>query len=501
MNYSETGASNVGMPMNKELNALRFNNFAMRLSCEGKKCHQTLLSIGDAIMVIGIKRQVEFLNPEACRLTGWTFEEALGVNYKKVFLLSGEQEDAVVNDSIEKVFLSGKGQKLDNYAILTSKNGTEYFIEDNASPILDEKGQMVGVVLVFRDISEKKEERTKIEYLSYHDYLTGLYNRRYFEEELYRLDVTRNLPISILMGDVNGLKLINDIFGHSYGDKMLKEIAGIMQVECRSDDIIARWGGDEFVILLPKTALNDAESIAERIKTRVSAIRGYAIEISISIGCDSKTHENFDMIRTLNKAETKMYYSKTLEKSNKQSDELEAIINLFFTNCERESQHATYVSEMSQKIGIALNFSQRDLRKLVRAAKLHNIGKVILEPNLLGRGQLLKPSEYKAFEAHPLVSYRILAYFDDTLELADIVLAHHENWDGSGFPKGLKGKNIPLMARIIHIVGSYEQMIHAPDKAQAKSSEEAIQQIRNNAGIKFDPDLVGIFIKLLLTEK
>ncbi|MFA5535640.1 MAG: diguanylate cyclase [Bacillota bacterium] len=498
---NKTDGHDMVLPMNDDLDVLLCKDSLLTPICQHKKCYQTLVAIGDAIMVVNMHGGVEFLNPMASELTGWTLEDVSGVSYKKIFLLSGDRKGVVIQDSVEKVLMSGKGQKLTDYAILTSKKGVKYFIEGNVSPIIDTKGKSVGAAIAFRDISEKKEERTKIEYLSYHDYLTGLYNRRYFEEELNRLDTKRNLPISILMGDVNGLKLINDIFGHSYGDKMLKEVAGIMQNECRSDDIIARWGGDEFVMLLPKTDLNEAEKIALRIKNKISTIKDYAIEISISIGCDSKTHENLDMIRTLNKAETKMYYSKTLEKSSKQCDELEAIVNLFFENYERERQHAEYVSKMSREVGIALNLSQLDIQKLMKVGRLHNIGKVILEPGISGKEQLLKLSEYKVEESHPLVGYRILSNFDDTLELADIVLAHHENWDGSGFPKRLKGEKIPLMARIINIVGSFEQMIHSSGQATVKSYSDAILEIKNGAGTKFDPKIVDVFIELLHAKK
>jgi diguanylate cyclase (GGDEF)-like protein len=149
---------------------------------------------------------------------------------------------------------------------MISKDGTKYYLQDRGAPIFDDTGKSVGVVIVFRDVTEAKKQHAKIEYLSFHDELTGLYNRRFFETEMGRIDTKRNLPLCIIVGDVNGLKLTNDVFGHMYGDFVLKSTAEIIRNNCRSDDIIARWGGDEFVILLPKTSMQEAKKIISRIK-------------------------------------------------------------------------------------------------------------------------------------------------------------------------------------------------------------------------------------------
>ncbi|MDZ5035172.1 GGDEF domain-containing protein, partial [Clostridium perfringens] len=138
-------------------------------------------------------------------------------------------------------------------------------IEDNAAPIKGENDVINGVALAFRDVSEKKERQEKIEYLSFYDQLTGLYNRRFFEEELKRLDTKSNLPITLVIIDVNGLKLTNDAFGHLEGDKLLQKVAKVIKKECRNEDIISRIGGDEFTIILPKTSSEETEKILNRI--------------------------------------------------------------------------------------------------------------------------------------------------------------------------------------------------------------------------------------------
>lgn len=465
------------------------------LAIERNKFLQTIISIGDGVLVVDLDGKVTMLNKVAEKLTGWSNKDAVGRHYKKVFILSCEDENCIINDPIEDVLNTDTVQELDSQAILISKDGIRYSLEDSAAPIKDDKNVTIGVVLVFRDITEKREQMRKIEYLSFHDALTGLYNRMFFEEELIRLDTERNLPISIIVGDMNGLKLTNDIFGHSEGDLLLQKAAEILQKVCRADDIIARVGGDEFTILLPKTGEDEARKIIARIREQFSKENVRAMKCSISLGCDTKKQVNEDIVQILNNAEKKMYFVKTLEREESRTNAIKTIIETLHKNNPREVEHSKSVSILCKEIGKAVGLSEVDIRRVKDAGFLHDIGKIILREEILNK-DILAAQEQREMNQHPIIGFRILNSFDETLDLAELVLAHHENWDSSGYPKGLKGEEIPLLARIIAIAESYDSMMNRRGN-NAMSNGDVIEEIKRQAGAKFDPELVSVFLKIL----
>jgi diguanylate cyclase (GGDEF)-like protein/PAS domain S-box-containing protein/putative nucleotidyltransferase with HDIG domain len=497
--YDYSDVYGMTLLMSGVWNAVERREAQEKLTFERNKYLQTLISIGDGVMVVDKKGQVEVLNHVAEKLTGWSNTEAFGRHYKDIFVLSHEQQGRTINDPIAEVFATDSTQELGNHAVLTSKNGTKYYLEDSAAPIKDDNNTTVGVVLVFRDVTDKKAQRKKIEYLSFHDSLTGLYNRRFFEEEMNRLDTERNLPLSIIMGDVNGLKLTNDIFGHTFGDILLEKVGEVLRRVCRADDIIARWGGDEFVLLLPKTSLAEAEQIIERIKAEFSQEQVKAIKGSISMGAAAKYSRNDRLMEALESAEEKMYLVKTLEHNEVGSSVVDTIITTLHEHSTWEKAHSIHVSELCQELGRALKLSQVDIRKLKEAGYLHDIGKVVLDPKKLNKNFNLSDQGWNEIKKHSIVGYRILNSFDDKVDLAESVLAHHEKWDGSGYPKGLKGEEIPLLARIISIVESYDRMLHSGSE-EAMSKTEAIRVIKENGGTWFDPHLTELFAQLMETN-
>ncbi|MGY0374747.1 HD domain-containing phosphohydrolase [Clostridium sp. JNZ J1-5] len=368
------------------------------------------------------------------------------------------------------------------------------------SPVFSRKGKIIGINCFLINISEQKRAEGKIIYLSYHDQLTGLYNRRFFEKELNRLDHKENFPLTLAMGDVNGLKLINDSFGHAVGDKLLIKVAEIITKGCRKNDIIARLGGDEFVILLPKADRYEAEKVINKIKDIASNEKIGSIDISISFGHETKEDENEKIQEIFKSAENHMYKKKLFESPSIRGKTIKAIINTLHEKNKREEQHSHRVSQLCKSMGEALQLSEGKIQELKTVGLLHDIGKIAIEESILNKPSKLTGDEWEQVRRHPEIGYRILNTVNDMTEIAQYVLYHHERWDGSGYPRGLKGKEIPLQSRIITIADSYDAMTSSRSYRDALPEEVAIEELRKNAGIQFDLELTKIFIEKVLKK-
>ena len=458
----------------------------------------TLLSIGDAVISTDNVGNIHLFNTVAEQLTGWTQEEAFGKPLNEVFNIINEFTRERCNNPVTDVLNTGKIMELANHTMLISKEGIERPIEDSAAPIIDDKGNINGVVLVFRDFTEKKERQAKIAYLSYHDQLTGLYNRRFFQEEAKRLDTERNLPITLVMGDINGLKLTNDAFGHLAGDKLLIKVAEVMKKECRTDDIIARIGGDEFMFLLPNTDSDEAKIIIQRINATLAQEKLAPIILSVSFGWETKKTLAEPMTTIYKKAEDHMYRHKLSESSSMRNKAIKVIISTLNEKNKREEQHSQRVSKLCADIGIALNLSAADVGELRTGGLMHDIGKIALDENILNKPGNLNEGEWPEIRRHAETGYRILSSVNEFSQLAEYVLAHHERWDGKGYPKGLKGSKIPLHARIMTVADAYDAMTSDRPYRKALSKEAVIEELRRNAGTQFDPDIVQVLLERVL---
>ncbi|HEY5556324.1 PAS domain S-box protein [Acetobacterium sp.] len=464
------------------------------LSNEKKLLETTLISVSDGVISTDNKGNIMFLNRIAEFLTGWNQEAAVGKSIEEVFDIVDEFTREKRENIVKKVVESGKTHELADHTLFISKDGIERFLEASAAPIIQENGEVVGAVVVFRDFSEKKHKQEKIEFLSFHDQLSGLYNRRFYEEELKRLDTKINLPLTIVMGDVNGLKLTNDSFGHAVGDQMLKKVAEVIRLGCRADDIIARIGGDEFVILLPKTDASESEEIIKRINDLLLKEKLGSIDISISFGYGTKHIEEEKVQTVLKKAEDNMYKVKLFEGPRMKAKTISGIINALHKINNTEEQHSNKVSELCKSMGEALGLPENKIEELKLAGLLHDIGKIAIDDNIINKKGELNEAELKEIKRHPEIGYRILSTVNDMAEVAKDVLYHHERWDGTGYPGGLKEEEIPLVSRIIAIADDYDIISGKIKNGSPLSEEVVLAALQKKAGSQFDPKLIKVFI-------
>ena len=458
----------------------------------------TIACIGDGVVSIDITYSVVLLNGVAESLTGWTLGEALGKPLYEIFNIMNEFTRKMDGDIAHDVITSGTIQKLANHTILIRKDGKELLIEDSAAPVFDISGRVVGAVIVFRDYTEKWEHLKRIEYLSLHDELTGLFNRRFFEIELKRLDTKRNLPLSLIMGDINGLKLVNDSFGHETGDELLKKAADAISRACRSDEIVARLGGDEFIILLPHTGAAESERVADRIREFVDMEKVRGLSISISCGVHTKTQEQEDMRDIFKKTEDQMYRRKILASGSMRSATISMISTTLFEKNERELIHSGHVGALCFELAGKMNFSIEDAKTMRLAGLMHDIGKIGTPESILNSSGTLSDEQYNEVKKHPEIGYRILSSVIEFSEISRYVLEHHEKWDGTGYPQSLKGEAICVEARMIAVADSYDAMTSQRTYRKVLSREEAIIEIMRCSGTQFDPAIAKVFVEQVI---
>ncbi|NLV82285.1 MAG: diguanylate cyclase, partial [Synergistaceae bacterium] len=384
-------------------------------------------------------------------------------------------------------------------------DGSIVWLAMNISFLRDEFGNVIGLQGVSRDITELKHARDNLRYISEHDDLTGLYNRRYFEKEIKRLDVENQLPLSIIVVDINGLKLINDSFGRTEGDKTIKQTANILSSSLREGDVLARTGGDEFCILLSKTNIQTAR---EHLRTIEIACEQYNLKtpnksfhINLSFGAATKETATVTFQHTYKEAEDYMRQRKLLVGKSSRSAVISSIKATMLEKSFETQEHEDRLSALTKKIGSIMNLSQIEINSLELLSKLHDIGKVAIAERILKKPGKLNEDEWIEMRKHPEIGYRIAMSSSETAPIAEYILCHHERWDGSGYPRKLRGTEIPLLSRILAIADAYDAMTENRVYNETRTPEEAFEEIKKCAGTQFDPEIAEIFVQMMKTKE
>ena len=363
-------------------------------------------------------------------------------------------------------------------------------------------GQLSAMEQALREQLDELETREKkLYHLSHYDQLTGLANRRFFELEFERLDNKKNFPLVLIMADVNGLKLINDSFGHGSGDELLKSIGRAMKANCGENQHVSRIGGDEFIILLPKTDIEEAEKIIRKIRKSVIEDNIHNIDISVSFGIGIKSSEEESISDILKKAEDQMYSNKLVEGPSMRSRTIDTIIQALYEKNPREEAHSSRVSDLCKQMGVHLGMTEEKIREIEKVGLLHDIGKVAISDTVLEKPGSLTKEEFEEIKKHPEIGYRILGTINEMSQISEYVLAHHERCDGTGYPKGLKCDEIPLVSKIIAIADAYDAMVSDRPYRKGLPEEIAIGEIIKNSGSQFDPELARIFVEKVLEKE
>jgi diguanylate cyclase (GGDEF)-like protein len=369
----------------------------------------------------------------------------------------------------------------------------------------------------------KAERRSRI------DELTGLFNRRHFEERLQE-EIARHSryggEFSLAMLDLDHLKTYNDIYGHPAGDKLLNQIGGIIRASIRSADRAFRYGGDEFTIILPNTTVDDAYTVAERVREQIAnQMKAKGIAITCSIGLAGYPSDSVMSYELITAADTALYYAKRTGGDrvylfakilsepvaeagiDTRCGDLSAVYALAAAVDARDSytyDHSKKVNICAVALAEAIGLPPDEVSKISTAAILHDIGKIGIPDKILNKKGRLDAEDWEAIKSHPRLGSNIIGNIPTLIPCLGGVLYHHERWDGSGYPEGLKGKSIPLEARILAIADAFAAMTSGRSYRDAYSQEKVIEELREGAGTQFDPQLVELFLGLIeagLVEK
>lgn len=445
---------------------------------------------------------IYFASSGCFELTGYMPEEF--INNKVLSfndIICPEYQEPVWSDSLSN--LSATESNRFEYEIITASGERKWVLDINQG-IADETGKIIALEGIIVDITKSKLQFLQIQYLSNHDQLTGLHNRQYYENAKRVLDANASLPLSVMFIDINGLKLVNDAFGYDEGDRMIQTTAALIKANILPREIVARIGGDEFGLLLPNT---DAAACAKRMLSFKEAfdaqnekMQDRTLIINVSIGASTKDTEQDDLTQVIKNAEASMARRKLFDQKSHHNAVLSSIMATLFERSFETEEHAERIGTLCAIVGEKLNLPHEDIDKLKLFAYLHDIGKIGISDQILNKPGPLTEEEAVVMRTHPEIGYRIAMASPDFAPIAELILTHHERWDGTGYPNKLSGEKIPLLSRILAIADAYDAMTEDRIYRKALPRETAMEEIRKYAGTQFDPHISAVFLDIVETS-
>jgi diguanylate cyclase (GGDEF)-like protein/PAS domain S-box-containing protein len=444
---------------------------------------------------LGILHFDRYGNITACN---GKIEEIVGIPEKSLIGVNilGLSEQKLVS-SVKKVLSGQQSHYEAEYQTADPRRTVP--VKADFAPIIIDENKVIGGVGIVENISERKVAEKQLKYLSFHDSLTGLYNRAYFEQEMRRLETGRILPVGIIVCDVDGLKLVNDTMGHDTGDALLVAAAEVISQSFRGNDVVSRIGGDEFAVLIPGGSRVVVEDAYKRIKKAIDNYNRENIDLSLSmsVGLAVSSSENIKITELFKEADNSMYREKLHSSHSARSSIVQTLMKALEARDFITEGHADRMQKLVAGMAAALGISDRRAADLRLLAQFHDIGKVGIPDRILFKPGPLTSEEWEEMKRHSEIGHRIALSAPDLAPVADWVLKHHECWDGSGYPLGLKGDEIPMECRLLAIVDAYDAMVSDRPYRKAITQAGAIKELKRCSGTQFDPDLLVRFVEML----
>ncbi|NPV90090.1 MAG: diguanylate cyclase [Firmicutes bacterium] len=434
-----------------------------------------------------------FVNEAVCRFIGLPRDELVGKNL--LLLVPVNIRDELARDLASM----GRGKPICiREDLYMSPEGNARWLQWRNRAILNDQGELVEYQSVGWDITDRRRMEERLRSLGLRDALTGLHNRAYFEDTVRRVEEGRYRRAGILVCDLDGLKLVNDTMGHLAGDQLLNATAEIIKKCFRGDDVVTRIGGDEFAVIIPGCDRNALERGYRRV---VKAVDQYNqknpdLPLSISIGYSLMEKPNKPLPEAFREADDNMYREKLHHSRSARSVIVRTLMRALEERDFITQGHAVRMQKLVTVLGEAARLTGQKLADLQLLAQFHDIGKVAVPDQLLFKPGRLDEAEFERMKRHSESGHRIALASPDLSHIADWILKHHEWWDGSGYPLGLRGEEIPLECRILAIADAFDAMTSNRPYRKAMPMQDAIEELERGAGIQFDPELVDVFTQV-----
>ena len=369
-----------------------------------------------------------------------------------------------------------------------------------------------------------------------HDRLTGVANRETLLTVLLA-EVERASrhykPLSVAFIDIDRFKPINDTFGHNSGDAVLRQIADIIVDNIRPSDLFGRYGGEEFMLILPESLPSEAVEVVERLRSVVAQTplqipNGQAVTITISIGVAGGRGHELQVDALVDQADAAMYAAKGLGRNRtymfRDLDDAapvrrapisperraaatalgqwasdtatEALASVLAPQPHHRGRPSDMIASLATGMALQLQLPPEEIDRVRIASLLHDLGKLAVPAEILDKPASLSNGEWQAIGEHPRIGQLILEQASSLRDAIPVVLHHHERFNGTGYPHGLSGQEIPLGARIVAVADAYHAMVHDRPYKEALTHIQALHELEANAGTQFDPDVVAIFCSL-----
>ncbi len=462
-------------------NELRFRNLAE--------------SLPQVIFELNQEGRLTYVNSNAEMLFGQPVKELIGTEI--VDYAVPEDRDKVRNH-LKRIIEDFRTEQIEFSVQVLDGKKTPVFIK--SVPVIEDN-RVVGVRGFIIDITERKITERKMQYLVNHDSLTGLRNRYGFEcdSENFLKD---NKRVGLIVCDVDGLKLVNDTLGHHVGDEVLKATARIINESVGEEGITARVGGDEFCIILALTETDTVEKVLDRLRRNVEEHNqsNPGLPLSISVGY-AIGDGGVNISALFKEADDNMYRQKLHHSLSNRSTIVQPLMKTLEARDFVTKDHGDRLARLAADFGAAIGLSETQIADLSLLARFHDIGKVGIQDRILFKPGSLNSKEKREIERHCKIGYRIARSAPELAPIADMILKHHEWWNGEGYPLQLKGEEIPLLCRIMAIIDAYDALTNDRPYRKAMSHQQAVQELKRCAGTQFDPSLVSKFLRFIEDRK